>query len=102
MFETLLSRHCRFVRPSTNLRTTSHRADFLIAFRSQPLDLTDFDYSSEIWIAVHDEDPQNARLASGIWEDNGLDVPDTFIPKLLPFVGQSRPQLFVCPSRTVF
>lgn len=52
----------------------------------QPLDLTDFDYSSEIWIAVHDEDPQNARLAHGIWEDNGLDVPDTFIAKLLPFI----------------
>lgn len=90
------------VRPAlTNRRTTSHRADFF-AFRSQPLDLTDFDYSSEIWIAVHDEDPQNARLASGIWEDNGLDVPDTFIPKLLPFVGQFRPRLFVYPSRTVF
>jgi hypothetical protein len=45
------------------------------------------DYSNELWIAFHDEDAQNARLAQHIWEDNGLDVPDTFIPYLMPFLG---------------
>lgn len=52
------------------------------------------DYSSELWIAFHDEDAQNARLAQHIWEDNGLDVPDTFIPYLLPFLGTLA--CFIC------
>ncbi|CDZ97184.1 Protein containing adaptin N-terminal region [Phaffia rhodozyma] len=52
----------------------------------QPLDITELDYSSELWIACHDDDAQNARLARHLWEDNGLDVPDTFLPSLLPFI----------------
>lgn len=57
----------------------------------QPLDLTELDYSNELWIVYHDEDAQNSRLAQHLWEDNGLDVPDTFIPYLLPFLGQLEP-----------
>ncbi|KAI5995298.1 armadillo-type protein [Pisolithus orientalis] len=53
----------------------------------QPLDLTDFDWSPELWIACHDEDEQNARLANHVWEDNGLDVPEDFLGQLLPFLG---------------
>ncbi|KAI0710312.1 ARM repeat-containing protein [Cerioporus squamosus] len=52
----------------------------------QPFDLTDFDWSPELWIAYHDEDEQNARLANHIWEDNGLDVPETFFQDLLPYL----------------
>ncbi|RDX47550.1 ARM repeat-containing protein [Lentinus brumalis] len=52
----------------------------------QPFDLTDFDWSPELWIAYHDEDEQNARLATHIWEDNGLDVPETFLQDLLPYL----------------
>ncbi len=56
----------------------------------QPFDLTDFDWSPELWIAYHDEDEQNARLATHIWEDNGLDVPETFLQDLLPYLGRSN------------
>ncbi|KAI0800349.1 ARM repeat-containing protein [Fomes fomentarius] len=51
----------------------------------QPFDLTDYDWSPELWIAYHDEDEQNARLASHIWEDNGLDVAEIFLRDLLPY-----------------
>ncbi|KAJ3552008.1 hypothetical protein NM688_g4384 [Phlebia brevispora] len=48
----------------------------------QPFDLTDLDWSVELWIASHDEDEQNARLAGHLWEDNGLDVPENFLSVL--------------------
>ena len=54
---------------------------------SQPFDLADMDWSAELWVACHDDDEQNARLAHHLWEDNGLDVPETFLIDLLPFLG---------------
>ncbi|PCH35750.1 ARM repeat-containing protein [Wolfiporia cocos MD-104 SS10] len=52
----------------------------------QPFDLTDLDWSPELWIACHDDDEQNARLARHVWEDNGLDVPEQFIQDQLKFL----------------
>ncbi|CAL1711997.1 unnamed protein product [Somion occarium] len=52
----------------------------------QPFDLTDLDWSPQLWIAYHDEDNQNARLAQHLWEDNGLDVPQTFLQDVLPYL----------------
>ncbi|KAF7294474.1 TOG domain-containing protein [Mycena kentingensis (nom. inval.)] len=56
----------------------------------QPFDLTDFDWSPELWLACHDEDDQNGRLARHVWDDNGLDVPETFLPVLLPLLGHDN------------
>ncbi|QRV84214.1 translational activator gcn1 [Ceratobasidium sp. AG-Ba] len=42
----------------------------------QPFDLTESEWSPEIWIACHDDDEQNARLARQLWDDNGLDIPN--------------------------
>lgn len=55
----------------------------------QPLDLTDLDYCNEVWIAVQDSDERNAQLAASIWEDNGLDVTEDSLPKLLAELGES-------------
>ncbi|TFK68469.1 ARM repeat-containing protein, partial [Pluteus cervinus] len=56
----------------------------------QPFDLTDLDWSTELWIAAHDEDEQNARLARHAWEDNGLDVPEAFLSHLLNYLGHDN------------
>lgn len=61
---------------------------FMITFELKPFDLTDMDWSPEIWIANHDDDEQNARLAQHVWDDNGLDIPENFLGNLLPFLGQ--------------
>ncbi|ODO11508.1 hypothetical protein I350_00288 [Cryptococcus amylolentus CBS 6273] len=53
----------------------------------QPVDITDLDYLEELWIAMHDEDEQNANLATHIWEDNGIDLPETYLSSLLPYLG---------------
>ncbi|CDS01548.1 related to translation activator GCN1 [Sporisorium scitamineum] len=49
----------------------------------QPLDLTDLDFPVELWLACHDEDEENARLAEKAWEENGLDVPESFADPLI-------------------
>ncbi|KAF7309756.1 TOG domain-containing protein [Mycena indigotica] len=56
----------------------------------QPFDLTDLDWSPELWAACHDEDEQNTRLARHIWDDNGLDIPESFLPELLAMLGHDN------------
>ncbi|KXN82440.1 Translational activator gcn1 [Leucoagaricus sp. SymC.cos] len=56
----------------------------------QPFDLTDLDWSSELWIACHDDDEQNARLARHAWEDNGLDVPETYLDELVGYLDHQN------------
>ncbi|ORX39844.1 regulation of translational elongation-related protein [Kockovaella imperatae] len=53
----------------------------------QPVDLTDLDYSEELYIAAHDSDEQNANLAAHLWEDNGLDIPETYLASLLGYLA---------------
>lgn len=53
----------------------------------QPVDLTDFDYSEELWIAAHDEDEQNANLANHVWDDNGLDIPENYLDSLIRYLA---------------
>jgi len=57
-------------------------------YQSQPYDLTDLDWSPELWIACHDDDEQNARFAQHVWEDNGLDVPSTYMNELSTYLGE--------------
>ncbi|KAG8759295.1 translational activator of GCN4, partial [Ceratobasidium sp. 428] len=56
----------------------------------QPFDLTELDWCPEIWIACHDDDEQNARLARHLWDDNGLDIPNGYIAELLPFLDHEN------------
>ncbi|KAF8883249.1 armadillo-type protein [Infundibulicybe gibba] len=56
----------------------------------QPFDLTDLDWSPELWVACHDDDEQNARLARHIWDDNGLDIPEQFLPQLIDFLAHEN------------
>ncbi|KAJ7600549.1 armadillo-type protein [Mycena floridula] len=56
----------------------------------QPFDLTDLDWSPELLIASHDADEQNARLASHVWDDNGLDIPEQYLDELTPYLGHAN------------
>ncbi|MCO5555788.1 hypothetical protein L7F22_009333 [Adiantum nelumboides] len=56
----------------------------------QPLDLTDFEFCSELWLTCHDEDEENARLANKAWEENGLDIPIEYASSLLPMLQHSH------------
>ncbi|KAI5477515.1 translational activator [Pseudohyphozyma bogoriensis] len=54
-----------------------------------PLDLTELDFSPNLWITCHDVDERNAELALNAWEENALDIPEAFVPDLVPFLGHS-------------
>jgi hypothetical protein len=53
----------------------------------QPVDITELNYSEELFIATHDADEQNAALAEHVWEDNGLDVPETYLDSLAGYLA---------------
>lgn len=55
----------------------------------QPVDLTELNYSEELFIATHDNDETNAALAEHLWEDNGLDVPETYLDSLIRYLAHS-------------
>lgn len=67
---------------------SSHNPCRVLLIDCQPFDLTDLDWSPELWISSHDDDEQNARLAVHLWEDNGLDVPESFLKDLQVYLGQ--------------
>ncbi|GAA5801232.1 hypothetical protein HPULCUR_006676 [Helicostylum pulchrum] len=50
------------------------------------LDLTDIDYSPELWVACHDENESNADLAKILWEDNAMDVDEDYRDQLLTYI----------------
>ena len=60
----------------------------------QPFDLTELDWNTEIWVAYQDTDEDVARMAETLWEDNGLDVSETFAVDLLPLLGESFTFIF--------
>ncbi|OBZ91073.1 Translational activator gcn1 [Choanephora cucurbitarum] len=50
------------------------------------LDLTDIDYSPQLWVARHDDNESNAELAKAQWEDNAMEVEENFRDQLLEYV----------------
>lgn len=50
------------------------------------LDLTDIDYSPELWVACHDENESNADLAKIQWEDNAMEVDEEYKDQLLSYI----------------
>lgn len=54
----------------------------------------DHDFPANLWIAAHDIDERNAQLAVNAWEENGLEVPETFLSQLVPFLCKAF--LFLC------
>lgn len=55
----------------------------------QPFDLTELDFPTSLWILCHDVDERNRDLALTVWQENGLDVPETFLPQLIPMLSHS-------------
>ncbi|SCZ89778.1 BZ3500_MvSof-1268-A1-R1_Chr1-3g01573 [Microbotryum saponariae] len=53
----------------------------------QPLDLTDLVFPANLWVACHDSDHRNRELAVTAWDDNALDVPESFLEILLPLLS---------------
>lgn len=55
----------------------------------QPLDLTELEFPTSLWVLSHDVDARNRELASTIWQENGLTVPESFLPQLIPLLSHA-------------
>ncbi|BGP36319.1 translational activator of GCN4 [Rhodotorula kratochvilovae] len=55
----------------------------------QPLDLTEAEFPAALWILAHDVDERNRELAEIVWQENGLDVPADFLPRLIPLLSHT-------------
>ncbi|CEG70748.1 hypothetical protein RMATCC62417_06588 [Rhizopus microsporus] len=65
------------------------------------LDLTDIDYSPELWVACHDENESNAQLAKGQWEENAMDVDENYLDQLLAYVVSDNDYVRQAASRAM-
>ncbi|KAK9324958.1 armadillo-type protein [Lipomyces orientalis] len=58
-------------------------------------------YSNELWIACHDENELNAKVANSIWDENDLDIDEATPIKMLPFLENSDTQIRNATSRAI-
>lgn len=65
------------------------------------IDLTDLESSNELWIACHDELPENAELALEAWEKNGLDVEEYSAGLVIPSLESKDEHLRGAAARAI-
>ena len=70
----------------------SVRANVLQAIRDD-IDLTDYDFLEEIWLASHDVNEENATLGNLIWQENALEAGPADGLKILPYLKVNDRQI---------
>ena len=65
------------------------------------IDLTDLDFSEEIWLACHDDVEENVELARAIWEENGLEAEEDSSLKVLPYLESIDKQVRRAAARAL-
>ncbi|KAF9886136.1 hypothetical protein FE257_011961 [Aspergillus nanangensis] len=68
---------------------------------STEIDLTDLDFSEQIWLECHDHVEENAELADTIWEENALEVDDSAYAKIIPYLASQDSQLRGAAARAL-
>ena len=81
--------------PQTSVRTAVLQAT------REHIDLTDFDFSEEIWIACHDDFEENVDLGHAIWEENDLELNPSHAFKMVPYLASKDRQLRRAASRAM-
>ena len=81
--------------PETSVRTT-----VLQAVDSE-IDLSEFDFSEEIWLACHDDVQENSELARTIWEDNELELEEDSIAPTVSYLEVADKQLRRAAARSL-
>ncbi|KAE8145084.1 armadillo-type protein [Aspergillus avenaceus] len=79
---------------------TSVRTSVLQAIDAE-IDLTDLDFSEQIWLECHDHVEENAEIAEAIWEDNALEVDDSSYAKIIPYLASKDSQLRGAAARAL-
>ena len=109
----LLADLCRAIGPSISLQDeipillngvlapkSSVREAVLQVIRDN-IDLTDYDFCIEIFLACHDDDPENADLGLLVWKVNALDSEPSDATKILTFLSSEDAHLRRAASRAL-
>ncbi|KAH7081910.1 armadillo-type protein [Paraphoma chrysanthemicola] len=79
---------------------TSVRTAVLQAIDAE-LDTNDLEFSEEIFLACHDDVPENAELGRTIWEENDLQLKADAGAKMLPYLDSTDKQLRRAAARSI-
>ncbi|KAI1500346.1 armadillo-type protein [Biscogniauxia marginata] len=68
---------------------------------SAEVDMSDLEFSEEIWIACHDDIEENVVLGRDIWEESGFTISKQVPFKLLPYLESKDAQLRRATARSL-
>ncbi|KAI0197898.1 armadillo-type protein [Astrocystis sublimbata] len=68
---------------------------------SAEIDLSDAEFSEELWIACHDDVEENQEVGQEIWEESGFEPTEEVAVKLLPYLESKDAQLRRAASRAL-
>ena len=78
----------------------SVRTAVLQAIRDH-IDLTDFDFNEEVWLACHDNNDENAELGHLIWQENALDVQPAQAKSMIQYLASTDKPLRRAASKAL-
>ncbi|KAM3486857.1 hypothetical protein MY3957_009690 [Beauveria namnaoensis] len=81
--------------PSSTVRTA------ILQSISAEVDMTELQYSAEIWLACHDDLEENRELGREIWEESGFSIQESLIATLVPFLESKDAQLRRSAARSL-
>ena len=81
--------------PEVSVRTS------VLQIIRENLDLTDLDFSEEVWLAAHDDVDENIELGQAIWEENALEANPIEAVRILPYLASKDRQLRGAASRAL-
>ncbi|OBT48541.1 hypothetical protein VE00_01304 [Pseudogymnoascus sp. WSF 3629] len=81
--------------PQTSVRTS------VLQSISAEIDLSDMEFSEEIWLACHDDIEGNVELAHEIWVESGFEVSSDAVFTILPYLEREDKQLRRAAARAL-
>jgi hypothetical protein len=68
---------------------------------SAEIDMSDLDFSDEIWLACHDDVDENIELGREIWEESGFQISAESPFRMLPYLENTDKQLRRAAARSL-
>lgn len=68
---------------------------------SGDIDMSELDFSEEIWLACHDDVDENVELGRDIWEESGFEISAESPFRMLPYLESSDKQLRRAAARSL-
>lgn len=81
--------------PQSNVRETVLQAI------SAEVDLSEIDFSEELWISCHDDVEENREIAQEIWEESSFEISEDTAVKMLPYLESKDAQLRRAAARAL-